>query len=273
MATSTIIGVFEDEAAAGAALEDLLRAGFRQAQLGVLVHGDHSVEGPLTSAPEHGAHRGLGPLARGLIGGILGAIDVLLLPITGPADASLILESTLPVVEEALDLLPYPGSQYDEAAHTRPDAPMTVRDKVVGEQATTRRTTEEAVELPTVEEAETDSDAANAADTKEERGSVVTGSIVGGLLGAAAAFFIPGIGPAIAGGILASVFGGAAMGSVAGGFLGAFTHMGVSEEKARYYVEEFKAGRTIITVQTDHDAQEAIYILRRHGAHDVQAHN
>ena len=41
----------------------------------------------------------------------------------------------------------------------------------------------------------------------------VSGGIIGGVIGAAAALLIPGIGPAIAGGILVAVLGGAAIGS------------------------------------------------------------
>src|SRR5439155_3505877 len=41
----------------------------------------------------------------------------------------------------------------------------------------------------------------------------VSGGIIGGVIGAAAALLIPGLGPAIAGGILVTVLGGAAIGA------------------------------------------------------------
>ena len=41
----------------------------------------------------------------------------------------------------------------------------------------------------------------------------VSGGIIGGVIGAAAALLIPGIGPVIAGGILVTVLGGAAIGA------------------------------------------------------------
>src|SRR3954453_5577757 len=81
-----------------------------------------------------------------------------------------------------------------------------------------------------------DSDATGeqAADTA---GSAVTGAVgggvLGGILGAAAALLIPGIGPVVAGGILATTLTGAAIGAAAGGLLGALTKMGVPEEDAR----------------------------------------
>ena len=96
----------------------------------------------------------------------------------------------------------------------------------------------------------------------------LTGTAAGGLLGAAAALLVPGIGPVLAGGLLAGALGGAAVGAAAGGLLGALTGLGVSEEEARYYDQEFQAGRTIVTVKADGRYQEAVEILRRSGAYD-----
>jgi uncharacterized protein (TIGR02271 family) len=98
----------------------------------------------------------------------------------------------------------------------------------------------------------------------------VTGGVVGGVLGALAAGLIPGIGPVLAGGILAGVLGGAAVGAAAGGLLGALTGMGVPEEDARYYDEEFKGGRTIVTVKADGRYDEARTILHSFGAYDME---
>jgi uncharacterized protein (TIGR02271 family) len=93
--------------------------------------------------------------------------------------------------------------------------------------------------------------------------------VLGGLLGAGAALLIPGIGPVVAGGILAATFGGAAIGAVAGGLIGALTAMDIPEDEARYYESEFKSGRTLVTVKADNRAAEATSILRRHGAYDA----
>ena len=109
--------------------------------------------------------------------------------------------------------------------------------------------------------------------TNDTAGGAVTGAvsggILGGILGAAAALLIPGIGPVVAGGILATTLTGAAVGAAAGGLLGGLTKMGVPEEEARYYQGEFEQGRTIVTVRADGRQQEAIDILRRHGAYDA----
>jgi outer membrane lipoprotein SlyB len=107
---------------------------------------------------------------------------------------------------------------------------------------------------------------------EEEATGAVTGGIVGGVLGAAVALLIPVIGPAFAGGILVAVFS-AALGAVTGGFLGAFVTMGVPEEQARHYEEEFTAGRTIVTVKTDDDQQKALNIMYHNGARYANAHD
>ena len=99
----------------------------------------------------------------------------------------------------------------------------------------------------------------------------VSGGIIGAILGALATGLIPGIGPVIAGGLLAGIIGGAAAGAAGGGLLGALVgSMGVPEEEARYYDEEFRAGRTLVTVKADGRYDEARSLLRRHGARDVE---
>jgi hypothetical protein len=101
----------------------------------------------------------------------------------------------------------------------------------------------------------------------------VVGGVVGGALGAAAAaLLLPGIGFIVAGGIIATALGGAAIGGVAGSFLGTMTEMGVPHEDARRYEKEIKSGRTIVTVQTPLRQQETEDILRQQGAIDVQRH-
>src|SRR5947209_2595164 len=97
----------------------------------------------------------------------------------------------------------------------------------------------------------------------------VSGGIIGGVIGAAAALLIPGIGPAIAGGILVTVLGGAAIGAAAGGIVGALVGMGVPEEEAHYYAGEFHSGRTLVTVKAEGRQQEAINILHHNGGYDA----
>jgi len=108
--------------------------------------------------------------------------------------------------------------------------------------------------------------------------TVGTGALIGGLVGAAAALLIPGVGPALAGGVLYSTLGataaggaivGAVGGAVAGGLIGALTDMGVPEDEARYADEQFRAGRTLVTVRTNGRADEASMILDRFGGYNI----
>ncbi|HEY3080687.1 MAG TPA: general stress protein [Chloroflexota bacterium] len=103
------------------------------------------------------------------------------------------------------------------------------------------------------------------------------GALLGGLLGflvGAGALAIPGIGPIVAGGVLASTFGaaggtalaGAGIGAAAGGMVGALVGMGIPEDEARHFESGVRAGGTLVTVNAGPRAGEARAILERHGA-------
>jgi len=80
-----------------------------------------------------------------------------------------------------------------------------------------------------------------------------TGGILGGVVGLLAgvgALVIPGIGPIVAGGALASTLAGAGIGAAAGGLAGALIGMGIPEEEARYYERGFREGGILVTVDT-----------------------
>ena len=98
---------------------------------------------------------------------------------------------------------------------------------------------------------------------------IAAGAGVGALwaLGIVAGF-LPAIGPAVAGGIFASILASAAGGAAVAGIAGALIGLGIPNEEASYYEDEFKAGRTLVTVKADTRYQEARDILRRHGAYD-----
>ena len=97
----------------------------------------------------------------------------------------------------------------------------------------------------------------------------VPGGVLGGLTGllvGIGALAIPGIGPVIAGGMLASAFGmaggtavaGAGIGAAAGGLVGALTGIGFSHDEATYYEEGVRGGRTLVTVE-DPDGRADTY--------------
>jgi uncharacterized protein (TIGR02271 family) len=102
----------------------------------------------------------------------------------------------------------------------------------------------------------------------------ITGGVLGGLAGwlvGIGALAIPGVGPFIAAGAFATTLGGAALGAGLGAIAGALVGMGVPEKHARYYEEEAKAGRTLVTVRANGRFDEAQRILRKHGAYDAES--
>ena len=73
------------------------------------------------------------------------------------------------------------------------------------------------------------------------------------MLAALGVIAIPGIGPLVAAGVLATTLVGAAGGGAVGGLLGALTDYGVSEEEAHVYLEGVRRGSSLVTVRTDDD--------------------
>jgi hypothetical protein len=98
----------------------------------------------------------------------------------------------------------------------------------------------------------------------------VGGGVAGGVLGALAAGLIPGVGPIIGAGILTATLVGAGAGAAAGGLLGGLTGLGVSDEDAKYYDDEFRAGRSIVAVKAAGRYDEVRARLRELGAYDVE---
>ncbi len=85
-----------------------------------------------------------------------------------------------------------------------------------------------------------------------------TGASLGTLLGGGAGLLaglgmlaIPGLGPVVAAGWLASTLVGAGVGAAAGGLVGSLTDAGVSHEDAHVYAEGVRRGGTLVTVRAD----------------------
>lgn len=111
-------------------------------------------------------------------------------------------------------------------------------------------------------------DEASGATTGATAGAVVGGGT--GLLAALGVIAIPGIGPLVAAGVLATTLVGAAGGSVVGGLIGALTDFGVSEDDAHVYSEAVRRGSSLVTVRTDDDRlATADAILNAHTPVDV----
>jgi hypothetical protein len=88
---------------------------------------------------------------------------------------------------------------------------------------------------------------------------------------AVAAGLIPAIGPVIAGGTLMALIASAGAGATVGTVLGGLIGLGIPEDDAAYYDEEFRTGRTLVTVQAADRYAEAMAILRRYGAVERQS--
>jgi hypothetical protein len=112
-------------------------------------------------------------------------------------------------------------------------------------------------------------------DTAE---GAATGAVIGGLGGLVvglAALAIPGIGPVLAAGPLASALiaggVGAGVGAVAGGLVGALVDLGLSEEEAGYYAEGVRRGGTLLTVTTTENMTNRVMdVMDRHNAVDIE---
>jgi hypothetical protein len=79
---------------------------------------------------------------------------------------------------------------------------------------------------------------------------------------------IPVLGPITAAGTLAAALLGAASGAAAGGLVGALIGLGLSEEDAKYYEDEVRKGRTLVTVDAGARSDDAWGILRHHGGYN-----
>jgi hypothetical protein len=84
---------------------------------------------------------------------------------------------------------------------------------------------------------------------------------IGGLLAGLGLLAIPGLGPVVAAGWLASTVvgavGGAAIGGAAGGLVGALTKAGVPEDDAQVYAEGVRRGGTLVSAKVSDDLAPA----------------
>lgn len=304
----TVIGIFNEQDRAKKAMEELLQAGFTQEQVGYVMRDTTKVVSK--KAVEEGEESG--SFTGGIIGGIMGAAETLLIPVLGPAVANTIPATIEPLAEQVVERFQHTGIEEqqdhilpvtDDGIPENPAVDDTTRDnpeEAIGafdpdetmKMATMTNTPDSVAQDEMVVSGEERNEQVEPADDsnaqedeedetipsdvsrqrEDEATGAVTGGIVGGVIGVVAGFLLPFIGPAIAGGVLIAALGGAALGAVAGGFMGAFVSMGVPEEQARQYEQEFKAGRTIVTVKIDNRQQIVLNILSNNGAIYVNAH-
>jgi len=103
------------------------------------------------------------------------------------------------------------------------------------------------------------------------------GTIVGGLTGllvGLGAIAIPGVGPVVAAGSLATALGstalGAGIGAATGGLLGALVGAGIPEEDAHVYSEGIRRGGALVMAQVDdNQVNTTLDIMERHNVVDI----
>ncbi|MEG4944492.1 histidine kinase [Microcoleus sp. F4-D5] len=100
----------------------------------------------------------------------------------------------------------------------------------------------------------------------------VTGGLIG-LLGSIGALAIPGVGPVMAGGAIATLLAdtvvGGAIGAAAGGLVGGLVGLGVPESKAKVYSDRVSRGEYLVFVEgTDAELATAEGILSVRGIQD-----
>lgn len=122
-------------------------------------------------------------------------------------------------------------------------------------------------------------DFAHEHSTKAPEGAT-TGGIAGLGVGAAVgwlagigALAIPGLGPFIAAGPIMAALGGAAVGTAAGGIVGALVGMGIPEIEAKRYDDKIRGGNILLSAHTEDGKQRDIAkdIFKRHGADDISS--
>lgn len=101
---------------------------------------------------------------------------------------------------------------------------------------------------------------------------VATGSTiggVGGLMAAAGALAIPGIGPIVALGPIAAALSGAVAGGVAGGLV----DYGIPDESGRKFESRVQQGKVLAVIRSEATkVNQAAQMLRQNGAKDVETH-
>jgi len=100
------------------------------------------------------------------------------------------------------------------------------------------------------------------------------GAALGGLSGLVVgviALTVPGVGPVIAGGLLAAALTGAGIGAVTGGMAGALSDLGIPAEHVHYYSEGLRRGGVLVVVATTDEMTElATTLLSYHHPLDLR---
>lgn len=100
-------------------------------------------------------------------------------------------------------------------------------------------------------------------ETNATEGAGIGAGIGGaaGLLAGLGLLAIPGIGPVVAAGWLASTAAGAVAGAAAGGLVGTFVKEGHERDEAEYYAETVRRGGSVVSVRTEPEEEDAVQAI------------
>jgi len=110
--------------------------------------------------------------------------------------------------------------------------------------------------------------------TEATTGGAAVGAGLGGAAGLLAGLgvvAIPGIGPVVAAGWLASTALGASVGGLAGGIVGALVQGGTSNEEAQVYAEGLRRGGTLVSVRVPDEKRAEVEAVLTGGAVDINS--
>ncbi len=92
-------------------------------------------------------------------------------------------------------------------------------------------------------------------------------SLAGGLLSLLGSLLIPGLGPLLLGGVLASVLTGAGTAGANGGLAGILAGLGVPTRDAEHFERGVRAGGVLLTVDAGERISEVRSIVENHGGY------
>jgi len=100
----------------------------------------------------------------------------------------------------------------------------------------------------------------NSGETNAAEGAGLGAGVGGaaGLLAGLGIMAIPGIGPVVAAGWLASTAAGAVAGAAAGGLVGSFVKEGHDREEAEYYAETVRRGGSVVSVRVEPEHEATV---------------
>jgi outer membrane lipoprotein SlyB len=114
-------------------------------------------------------------------------------------------------------------------------------------------------------------------ESEEVGTDVAVGGTAGGVVGfltGLALFSIPGLGPFLGVGVLATTLGGAVIGSAAGQHVAEANDLELPEERAQRYSGAFAEGHVIVALTTENPnvVMKAREVFTAHGADEIDVH-